>query len=394
MISHGKRLKIIHNPTVLDFDGNIYWYSRRYKCKICGTTQMEENPFTFSGMQESYSLMRRVMVELRNPNYTYYDIAQRLHVSPTTVQRYADSWIVIPRQKLTESIGIDEYHSPVLGVRGSSYLCIIVDNVGRKLLEVLPSRKKEYLLKYFKGIPLDERKTVKYVTIDMWEAYRDVAKEVFPNCIVAVDPFHVVKDIGTAFTKYRVRLMNQYPYDSNGYYLLKKWHRLLETDICLDNEPKYNHRFKAKVNYRDIFNMLLELNSDFTKAYRLKEKYRAFNKNCTYEDAREELDALILECSHISAHEFSGIPNMLYHWKEEIINSFLRPYDDRKLSNSLSENINGKINTYVNISRGLSNFQRFRNRMIFAFNDSVFYSITEFLSSLKQKKKPRGKYKK
>ena len=31
-------------------------------------------------------------------------------------------------------------------------------------------------------------------------------------------------------------------------------------------------------------------------------------------------------------------------------------YDDRKLSNSFTENINGKLRTYLAVSRGISNF--------------------------------------
>ena len=184
MISHGKHRKVIHNPTILDFDGNIIWSARRYKCKRCGKTIMEDNPFTFTGISESYSQIRRIMIDLRNLDYTYLNIAQRHHTSVTTVQRYADSWIIVPRQKLTESIGIDEYHSPVLSNRNNTYLCIIVDNVGRRLLEVLPSRQSEYLKRYFLNIPIEERRQVKYVTIDMWESYKNVAHSVFPNCVI------------------------------------------------------------------------------------------------------------------------------------------------------------------------------------------------------------------
>lgn len=394
MISHGKRKKVIHHPFALDFDGNIIWFSRRYKCKNCDYTMTEENPFTFSGMNESFAVARRIMVELRNLNSTYTDIAQRTYVSVTTVQIYADSWLNVPRQKLTESIGIDEYHSPSLSKPKSSYLAVIVDNKGRQLLDVLPSRKKEELLRYFTQIPLEERRQVKYVTIDMWEPYRDIAYTCFPCCLVAIDPFHVIKNLGAAFSRIRIRIMNEAQYDSTNYYLLKKWHYLLEKDIDLDNKPRYNHRFQTKLNYRDLFNMILEIHTDLTKAYQLKEKYRKFNKEATIQDAREELELLILEFEKADIAEYRDIVQMLIHWKEEIIHSFYRPYEDRKLSNSFCENVNGKINAYVVISRGMNNFSRFRNRVLYALNDNVFYSLTQFLSRLKRKGKPRGTYKK
>lgn len=228
----------------------------------------------------------------------------------------------------------------------------------------------------------------------MWESYKNVAHSVFPNCVIAVDPFHVIKNIGLAFTKVRIRIMSSFDYGSNGYYLLKKWHKLLESDYNLDNEPRYNHRFQTKLNYRDLFNMILELNSQLTKAYRLKEKYREFNRSATCDNAREKLEQLLMEFCKANIPEYDPIINMMYTWEEKIIHSFQRPYDDRKLSNALSENINGKINAHITVSRGISNFARFRNRLIYALNDTVMYKVTGFLQSLKRPGKPRGNYKK
>ena len=56
----------------------------------------------------------------------------------------------------------------------------------------------------------------------------------------------------------------------------------------LDNEPKYNGFFHCKMNYRDLYDSLLKINPDLTKAYQLKERYRDFNKNASYEEAAEE----------------------------------------------------------------------------------------------------------
>ena len=42
--------------------------------------------------------------------------------------------------------------------------------------------------------------------------------------------------------------------------------------------------------------------------------------------------------------------NYLKH-RDEILNSYLRPYDDRKLSNSFTENVNGKLCIYLAVSR-------------------------------------------
>ena len=42
--------------------------------------------------------------------------------------------------------------------------------------------------------------------------------------------------------------------------------------------------------------------------------------------------------------------------KKRNVTSFLRPYADHKLSNALTEHINGTIGTYLSVSRGITNF--------------------------------------
>lgn len=390
MIGNGTIVKKIKNPTIVDYDGFIIWTAHRYRCKICGRSIIERNPFTFEGLTTSYAVLRRIMIDLRNLNFTYKDIASKNHVSPTIVQRYADSYINVPRQHLTESIGIDEISSS-MAQYNASYLCVIVDNKNRNLLEILPTRSKNHLCNYFSAIPREERLNVKFVTIDLWEAYEDVAKIYFPNCVVAADPFHVIKHLTEGFARIRINIQNQVEYNSTTYYLLKKWHRLLEMDVNLDNEPQYNHKFKKKLNYNDIYKMLLEINENLTLAYHLKENYREFNEKATFENARSWLDNLITEFSEANIPEYREFTNIMINWKEEIINSFRRPYDDRKLTNAFTENTNGRIGAHIVVSRGLSNFERFRKRCIYALNDKVFYTITGVLSSLKRPGKPRKK---
>ena len=129
---------------------------------------------------------------------------------------------------------LDELHSHELSRRNSSYLCILVDSERRTVWDVLDSRSKMALSLFFSNIPREEQLRVKYVTIDMWEPYKDIARTYFPNCVIAVDPFHVIKHLTQGFERLRIDLMNMSPYGSNAYYLLKKWSHLLTdySSIC------------------------------------------------------------------------------------------------------------------------------------------------------------------
>lgn len=81
-------------------------------------------------------------------------IAQSNHISVTQVQLYFDNFINISRITLPVSLGIDEIHSKMAKRKNSSYLCVMVDNLNRSLVDILPSRSKAELIRYFDRIPL------------------------------------------------------------------------------------------------------------------------------------------------------------------------------------------------------------------------------------------------
>ena len=316
-VSKGIHKKTITYSRLKDFKGLIVWYSRRYKCKCCNSTFIENNPFAFPGFNISYNTMRSIMVDLKNLNYTYKNIAEKNDISITQVQKYFDSYVNVPRIKLPESIGIDEIHSNIARY-GSAYICIMVDNEKRVPFEILPSRSKYTLSNYFSMIDKKERQRVKYITIDMWKPYKEIANTYFKNAIIAVDPFHVIKHLTFGFTKIRINIQNQVNKDSDTYYLLKNWHKLLEyKNIDLYNEPQYNYRFKRKLNKYDIYGMLLEINENYSCAYYLKEEYLRFNKNANPENAKQWLENIIQSFIEADIPEYREFIITVTNWKQE-----------------------------------------------------------------------------
>lgn len=380
----------------LPFSGvsaSIAWHRRRFICSDCGHSFSESNPFGPENFHLTYSLLNQILIDLRRPDNTFLSIAKKYNISVTTVQLYSDSFIHVPRLSLPENLGIDELSSK-MSKYGGSYLCIFVDNDHRFLTEILPDRSKHYLSRYLEVIPLEERKRVRYVTIDMWEPYKAVSLKYFPNCIIAVDPFHVIKNLCQGFTRLRIDLMNQVVYGSPAYYLLKQWHKLLDSDYNLDNAPKYNSYFRRKLNYRDLYNMLLAIHPDLRLAYHLKEMYRDFNRTATEEDCEERFQQLYEAFSESDLYCYSEFVGIMAHWRTEILNSFKRPYEERRLSNALAENTNMRLRSMMTVSNGYSNFDRFRARALFCLNNHVYYSLTSRLTSLKRQGRKRGAYNK
>lgn len=381
-------LPVAGTPSVID------WKRRRYVCTDCGKTFTEVSPFGPENFRQSYAVLNEIAIALHNIHFTYNDIAERYRVSPSLVQLYSDSFIRVPAHiTLPENLGIDEISSS-MAKYGGSFLCVLVDNNDRSLNEILPNRSKSTLSKYFESIPKSERDKVKYVTIDMWEPYKDVCNKYLKNAEISVDPFHVIEHLSQAFSRIRVDIMNQCIYNSPAYYLLKTWHRLLETDIDLDNKPQYNKKFGQEMNYRDLYKLTLGISPELELAYELKEKYRDFNKNCTYEEASIRLNELIKEFEEANLYCYDEFVSLLKHWKKEIINSFRRPYGNRKQTNALAESINQKLRELLRVSYGYANFERFRARALYCLSKKVFYSLTVSLDTLKRQGSKRHHYNK
>ena len=97
----------------------------------------------------------------------------------------------------TDVLCVDEVYSKHCGFH--KYCFVTYSPQLDKILDVLPSRHKEDLCGYFGRIPLEERKRVKYFSMDLYEVYRQVAHLCFPDALVCADHFHVIKNISDCF---------------------------------------------------------------------------------------------------------------------------------------------------------------------------------------------------
>ena len=64
--------------------------------------------------------------------------------------------------------------------------------------------------KYFRSIPYQERKNVKFIISDGYQAYIDFPKEYFPNALSIIDSFHVTKFLINLLNIYLNKLMKKY----------------------------------------------------------------------------------------------------------------------------------------------------------------------------------------
>lgn len=354
----------------------IIYNARRFYCKICKHTYYEKNPFALKNNKLSLYTIYAVLNDLKDHTVTFKNIANKYNISVTSVINIFDSYIVANRRHLPEAICIDEFYTSKK--RQYKYACVFMDFLSKKIIYVYPSRRKDRLTSELSFIPKNERLNVKYVIIDMWDTYRDLSSIYFPNCKIAVDSFHVIKHLNDAIDSIRLKVMKKFDKHTNTliqndiyYYMLKKYHFFFTMNFeNIFNGQTYIRKLKTRWTKHEIRNYLFSIDDDLKNAYILKERYREFNLTADYETCDQEFEELINDFLNSKHEEFRTFGKLLYHWKKEIKNSFIR-YQGKRLSNGPIEGANSRIKTILKSANGYTNFNRLRNRIMYSLNKDI-----------------------
>lgn len=385
----------------------IHYNARRYICPFCGKTFYEHNPFAYQGSKMSVATVFNVLTALKDPAITFTSVASQFDLSSSSVANIFDKHVNISRRTLPECICFDETYA--FKSEKSNYICVLLDYNSKQIIDILPTRYKNDLFSYFYAIPLEERKKVRYVSFDMWQTYRVVAREMFPNSTPIVDKFHILQELMRRATRVRVRVMNRhkkildtlrekekklkeekkklspqeeeqlYIADRN-YYLLKKFNWVLFSNEPKIDDPncerKMNHKLNRYCNLNDLYHMVIAIDDELREAVEIRDSIHAFYKNTKHEDAREELNKMIYLCKHSNIPEISSFSKTLIEWKPEIINSFIHIESiNGKMNNALIENRNKAIKLLKHSSNGYQNWKRFRNRVLYSLNEDSTFTL-------------------
>ena len=85
---------------------------------------------------------------------------------------------------------------------------IYADAVSHRIVD--GSDRKLKSLRSFLSLFFETQTKVKTVTIDMYEPYMSLIKQLFPNAKIIIDRFHIVQSLNRALNMSRVHVMNCY----------------------------------------------------------------------------------------------------------------------------------------------------------------------------------------
>ena len=394
------KIRKLHMKIFIRFNSTVYYKRRRLKCEHCGKSFVENHPFGSRRKSVASSTIINVLDALKPYNSTFSSVASTYGLSVGTVIDIFDKHVQISRKHLTDILCWDEFY---FNRRSRyKYAFIMMDFHKKVILDILESRHIQYLSAYFRSIPLQERKAVRYIIIDMYRNYRDIASVYFPNAAVCIDPFHAAKRVNDALNSLRKRIMRRKKENKDmlSYSLLKnRYELLLKNRNELEFEKKKKDMILGySITERDLTDLLLQMDDHLKVAYFLKERFIRFNNSdrkrfTDRKTKEEELNRLFKDMLDSGIEEMKECVGTLRSWKEELLNSFVW-IDERRLSNGPIEGKNTYIKKIISNANGFTNFERARNKFLYSQNLYETYSITEKKTKVKRKGAKRGTYRK
>jgi len=219
------------------------------------------------------------------------------------------------------------------------------------VLDVLPDRNKETLLKWLEERGIEWCATVQYACSDMWDAYQQAAEQKLPNARRVVDRFHVMKNLNDALTKARRAI--QKDADEKTKELLKgcRWLLVKNRENLTEEQEKQ-------------LACMLDASPELKRCYELKEAFRdLFNQNLTLTTAEKRLCRWVAQVEATASKALLSFVHTLQNWWQQILNYF-----DGRFNNGFAEGVNLKIKMLNRRGYGYRNFNSFRLHILVAFD--------------------------
>ena len=350
---------------------NLIIYKRRFHCYNCNKIFTEEMNLNSKNGSISNKTKIQIRKDLLDYNMTIDKIAIKNHVSKYIVRKeLEDATVTIPdyQKNLPKVISFDEFKADT---KVGKYAFILNDPIHKKVLDILPSRKKEHLIQYFTHT--ENRRSVEYIISDMYEPYLLVQQIMFPHAKYVVDKFHYTRYILQALDKIRIRLQNDYGIRSHEYKLLKNKKnvallRKYSNDISWwVEQERYRNGHMVRVLPGDIIYELLKINDELHRGYQLKELFLDIINHAPLEDAKRQLSEFVDLCNTSKIPEFIEAASTINNWLDYIVNSFI----DSRYTNGFTEGTNNKIKVIKRNAFGYKNFAFFRKRLLYIFNNKI-----------------------
>lgn len=322
---------------------------RQFKCQCCSKPFSEELEYVASRRKYTYRLAEQVVREVLNGDIL--NVAAKYGLKESEVRQMLSDvgkQRIKPPSTELKKLGIDE----IALVKGQeNYVAVLVDISNSKLLEIVPSRRQKDLRKVLLSWGSEVLNSIEEVSIDLWNAYKSLLKELMPNVDVVADRFHVFKQVNEELDNCRKKHKNK------AKEIKRKSKR--EAALSVLNDSKYalikneqNLKEEQKVKLKEIQDKIPELG----KMHGLKEQLRDI-----YERVEKDADPTLLLIDWLleAKDYFPKSVSTIIRWFGEIVGYF-----ESGTTQGTVEGINNRLKLIKRQGYGFRNFDNFRLRSL------------------------------
>lgn len=239
------------------------------------------------------------------------------------------------------TVGLDEKSF----LRGQSYVSLMSDLQGSRVLEVVDERKTTSVVKLWNALPEGVRKQVKAAAMDMGKPFILGTHKAAPHVEIVHDRFHVSKPLNEAVDKTRRQECAQLAKDDDD--TLKGTRYLW---LHGDTPEKSKQRFEE----------LLEVNLKTAKAWAYKEQMVEFWE---HDDAQSASEFFGHWHRSVMRSRLPAMKKVAKSLKEHL--SGLLTYFTHRITNAMTEGFNSRIQAIKASARGFRSFKNYRSRILF-----------------------------
>lgn len=373
-----RRFNASMNPNIRE---TIHVRYSRIMCHSCHHASAPKIRGVVGKKQTPRVIDRMIAIDLGRET-TIKDIADAYHVSSPYVINTMDALFRdVPRHALTPFLCIDEFGYARSGP--GRYPFILVDGSTSRLLDVVKSRQWAYMSPYFRSIPPKERESVTYFSSDMYDPYKSIRNEYFPGAEHVIDMFHIVKQTTFALNVARARSAGRDPFDSAECRFAK-----VHWQILLLREGEIPAKvFTPAAKGMDPIGFRAAVEAVMAKYPQLLPIWDALQALYSLVDGKaarpygEEMGWIIRKLLDSGVPQAIDAAGTYKRWERQIRRTFELREKGIMISNSHAEGANSNIASYIKISRGCPDFERFRKRCLLIYGlrdyDQTTNDLTE-----------------
>lgn len=324
----------------------LHFLSRRFKCEDCDKVFTEQLSFVDPHRRQSKDFEMHVYQSCLKTTRKAVAVGEGL--SQSTVKEIFNRIAAVKKSSVIcnriRVLGIDEIS---LKKRHRQFVLVISDISRKCILAVLPDREKKTLENWIESLTPETRKSIRFVSIDMWAPYYQAARNKLPRAKVVVDRFHVMKQLNMRLTQLRTTYQKQC--DAELRKLLKgsRW-------IVVRNRSELSEKEENQLQ------QILQACPELRTLYLLKEEFRTiFEKIQCRDKAARFLDTWCLKAKRTGDKFLAKFLKTLMNWRNQILNYFIE-----RITNGFVEGINNSLRVITRMAFGYRNFDNFKLRVL------------------------------